>query len=164
MTKKSNVYTATGDKGTTSLVGGKRVSKCDIRIEAYGTVDELNSFIGLLDNLHNIPSETKIFLRVVQNKLFNIGGYLANDKQTKVDGLDTEDIERIESEIDRLDAELPPLRNFVLPGGTRISSMAHRNPPLRTRHCSTCRRSHNRPECDNLYQPFERLLLRFSKI
>ena len=86
MTKKSNVYTATGDKGTTSLVGGKRVSKCDIRIEAYGTVDELNSFIGLLDNLHNIPSETKIFLRVVQNKLFNIGGYLANDKQTKVDG------------------------------------------------------------------------------
>ena len=91
MTKKSNVYTATGDKGTTSLVGGKRVSKCDIRIEAYGTVDELNSFIGLLDNLHNIPSETKIFLRVVQNKLFNIGGYLANDKQKKVDGLDTEE-------------------------------------------------------------------------
>lgn len=125
MTKKSNVYTATGDKGTTSLVGGKRVSKCDIRIEAYGTVDELNSFIGLLENLHNIPSETKIFLRVVQNKLFNIGGYLANDKQAKVDGLDAGDIERIESEIDRLDAELPPLRNFVLPGGTRISSMAH---------------------------------------
>lgn len=125
MTKKSNVYTATGDKGTTSLVGGKRVSKCDIRIEAYGMVDELNSFIGLLENLHNIPSETKLFLRVVQNKLFNIGAYLASEKQAKADGLDTDDIERIESEIDRLDAELPPLHNFVLPGGSRISSMAH---------------------------------------
>ena len=72
MVKKSIVYTATGDKGTTSLVGGKRVSKDDVRLEAYGTVDELNAHIGLLDNLHNVPSDIKSFLRVIQNKLFNI--------------------------------------------------------------------------------------------
>lgn len=70
MVKKSIVYTATGDKGTTSLVGGKRVSKDDVRLEAYGTVDELNAHIGLLDNLHNVPSDIKSFLRVIQNKLF----------------------------------------------------------------------------------------------
>lgn len=61
MVKKSIVYTATGDKGTTSLVGGKRVSKDDVRLEAYGTVDELNAHIGLLDNLHNVPSDIKKF-------------------------------------------------------------------------------------------------------
>lgn len=66
MVKKSIVYTATGDKGTTSLVGGKRVSKDDVRLEAYGTVDELNAHIGLLDNLHNVPSDIKSFLRVIQ--------------------------------------------------------------------------------------------------
>ena len=72
MVKKSIVYTATGDKGTTSLVGGKRVSKDDVRLEAYGTVDELNAHIGLLDNQHNEPADNKSFLRVIQNKLFNI--------------------------------------------------------------------------------------------
>ena len=113
MVKKSIVYTATGDKGTTSLVGGKRVSKDDVRLEAYGTVDELNAHIGLLDNLHNVPSDIKSFLRVIQNKLF-----------TKAMGLDDDDIANIEHQIDLLDAELPPLRNFVLPGGSRISSRA----------------------------------------
>ena len=79
MIKKSNVYTATGDGGQTSLASGQRVAKDDVRLEAYGTVDEINSFIGMLDNLHNIPGETKEVLRIVQNKLFNIGGYLATD-------------------------------------------------------------------------------------
>lgn len=125
---KSNIYTATGDKGQTSLVGGKRVSKSDIRLEAYGTIDELNAFIGQLDNLH-IPSDMKSFIRVVQNKLFNIGAYLATDnpdnKPTVASGLDAGDIARIEQAIDLIDAQLPPLRNFVLPGGSRIASQAH---------------------------------------
>ena len=127
MTKKSMLYTATGDKGQTSLVGGKRVDKDDIRLEAYGSVDELNAFIGLLDNLHNIPGDIKDFLKVLQNKLFNIGAYLATESEPGIParGLDAEDIRRIEREIDQLDAELPPLSNFVLPGGSRISSMAH---------------------------------------
>ncbi len=126
MVKKSIVYTATGDNGTTSLVGGKRVSKDDVRLEAYGTVDELNAHIGLLDNLHNVPSDIKSFLRVIQNKLFNIGAYLATETApgTKAMGLDDDDIANIEHQIDLLDAELPPLRNFVLPGGSRISSRA----------------------------------------
>lgn len=126
MIKKSIVYTATGDKGQTSLVGGKRVDKDDVRLEAYGTVDELNSHIGLLDNLHNIPSDTKSFLRIIQNKLFNIGAYLATEcaPGTKASGLDDDDIARLERQIDELDYELPPLRNFVLPGGSRISSRA----------------------------------------
>lgn len=127
MVKKSILYTATGDKGQTSLVGGRRVAKDDVRLEAYGTVDELNAFIGQLDNLHNIPSGMKDFLRVIQNKLFNIGSYLATETPagTPAKGLDKEDVERIERAIDELDAELPPLSNFVLPGGSRISSMAH---------------------------------------
>lgn len=127
MTKKSVLYTATGDKGQTSLVGGKRVEKDDIRLEAYGTVDELNSFIGLLDNLHNIPGELKESLRVIQNKLFNIGAYLATELPpgAPAAGLDEDDIRNLERLIDTLDAELPPLTRFVLPGGSRISSISH---------------------------------------
>ena len=125
MIRKSKLYTATGDKGQTSLAGGTRVAKDDIRIEAYGSVDELNAFIGLLDNVHNIPGDLKDFLRVVQNKLFNIGAYLATPDAATARGLDAADVERLERAIDLLDAELPPLSNFVLPGGSRISSMAH---------------------------------------
>ena len=125
MIRKSKLYTATGDEGQTSLAGGTRVAKDDIRIEAYGSVDELNAFIGLLDNLHNIPGDLKDFLRVVQNKLFNIGAYLATPDAATARGLDAADVERLERAIDLLDAELPPLSNFVLPGGWRISSMAH---------------------------------------
>lgn len=127
MIKKSNVYTATGDGGQTSLASGQRVAKDDVRLEAYGTVDELNSFIGMLDNLHNIPGETKEVLRIVQNKLFNIGGYLATDTADtdRCFGLDETDVSRLEHFIDVLDSELPPLRRFVLPGGSRISSVSH---------------------------------------
>ena len=127
MIKKSNVYTATGDGGQTSLASGQRVAKDDVRLEAYGTVDELNSFIGMLDNLHNIPGDTKEVLRIVQNKLFNIGGYLATDSADidRCFGLDETDVSRLEHFIDVLDSELPPLRRFVLPGGSRISSVSH---------------------------------------
>ncbi len=125
---KSKVYTLTGDKGTTSLVGGTRVSKDDIRVEAYGTVDELNANIGLLahnsklDDLKGLPE----MVRKIQNKLFNIGAYLATENTAEdapVYGLSDDDILEIERKIDEMDAELPPFRGFVLPGGSRLSAL-----------------------------------------
>ena len=117
--KKSTIYTGTGDRGTTSLVGGQRVSKAHQRIESYGTIDELNSFIGLL--ITSLDDEAdRDFLLFVQHKLFTIGSYLATDQETtelKIESRVTpESIEKIEREIDRLDNELPKMKRFVLPG------------------------------------------------
>lgn len=128
--KKSIVYTCTGDAGTTSLVGGKRVKKNDIRIEAYGTVDELNSCVGLLEALTVLPSEIAGIFNFIQNRLFNIGAYLATDSadgngDDGVAGLGRCDIERLENAIDLLDSRLPPLNSFVLPGGSREAAVAH---------------------------------------
>ena len=126
--KKSIIYTRTGDKGTTSLVGGQRVSKAHDRIESYGTVDELNSFIGLLITALNDEKDTD-FLSFIQHKLFTIGSYLATDQATtelKIESKVTpESIERIEREIDRLDNELPKMHAFILPGGCRSAALAH---------------------------------------
>ena len=116
--KKSLIYTGGGDKGKTSLVGGQRVSKAHQRIESYGTIDELNSFIGLLITALDDQADID-FLSFIQHKLFTIGSYLATDQET------TERIERIEREIDRLDSELPQMKNFILPGGSRSASLAH---------------------------------------
>ena len=121
---KSNIYTKTGDQGGTSLVGGKRVDKDDVRVEAYGTIDELNSFIGLLAHNSKIDHDDlpKIIYRI-QNKLFNIGAYLATDGAEKAMGMYIADITELESKIDEMDAELPPMRGFVLPGGSRLSAL-----------------------------------------
>ena len=112
---KSLIYTRTGDKGTTSLVGGQRVSKADRRIESYGTIDELNSFIGLLMTAID-DAEDEQFLLFIQHKLFTIGSYLATDQSTtelKIESQVTqESIEKIEHEIDRI-------------GGCRSASLAH---------------------------------------
>ncbi len=122
------LYTKTGDKGQTGLIGGTRVPKNDIRIEAYGTVDELNSFIGLLTT-HQIPEIDIEFLRSIQNNLFSIGSYLATDtakvtlQQASILKVDAVDL--IEREIDRLDATLPPLSSFILPGGSHTGSLSH---------------------------------------
>jgi len=124
---KGKVYTRTGDAGTTSLVSGARVSKDDIRVEAYGTVDELNSNLGIL--AHNTKldyQDITNILRKAQNKLFNIGAYLANDTATAVYGLGEDDITELEVAMDRMSAELPPLQGFVLPGGSRLSAVADR--------------------------------------
>ena len=125
---KSLIYTRTGDKGTTSLVGGQRVSKADRSIESYGTIDELNSFIGLLMTAIE-DSEDEKFLLFIQHKLFTIGSYLATDQSTtelKIESQVTqESIEKIEHEIDRIDETLPKMKNFVLPGGCRSASLAH---------------------------------------
>ncbi|GHV06079.1 cobalamin adenosyltransferase [Bacteroidia bacterium] len=126
--KKSMVYTKTGDRGTTSLVGGKRVSKTDRRIESYGTVDELNSFIGLLITETDDADDLE-FLRFIQHKLFTIGSYLATDRENTELRIESkvspESITRIEQEIDRIDSELPPIKNFLLPGGCRAAALAH---------------------------------------
>jgi cob(I)alamin adenosyltransferase len=126
--KKSVVYTKTGDKGKTSLVGGKRVSKADKRIESYGTTDELNAFIGLLTTEINEKDDLK-FLQFIQHKLFTIGSYLATDRESAElraeSKVTPESILRIEQEIDRIDGELPRMKNFILPGGCRSAALAH---------------------------------------
>lgn len=122
------IYTKTGDKGQTSLVGGQRVSKCCDRLESYGTVDELNSHLGVL-RTYCTAEEDKAFLTDVQGKLFIVGGYLATDNSTheiRQGNIVTEEmVKAIETEIDRLQELLPPLRLFILPGGCRGAAYAH---------------------------------------
>ena len=126
--KKSTIYTKTGDKGKTSLVGGKRVEKTHIRLDAYGTVDELNSFIGLLV-CEVTDVELKDFLLFIQNKLFVVGSYLAtetdalNSKASLI--IEDSDIEAIENMMDKLDSQLPKLTKFILPGGSESAARAH---------------------------------------
>lgn len=124
---KSNIYTKTGDAGTTSLVGGTRVSKASARLEAYGTVDELNSHIGLLIALDGIPEDTQAVLAKVQHKLFNLGSELATEPDCKwrPQGITETDVEMIEAAIDKVDASLPSHNRFILPGGTVASAQAN---------------------------------------
>jgi len=121
------IYTKTGDKGQTSLIGGTRVLKSDQRIEAYGTVDELNSYIGLLrDQAINI--NRKDILIEIQDRLFTIGASLASDPEkskVKIPDLFETDIELLEKEMDRMDSLLPPMKFFVLPGGHQSVSFCH---------------------------------------
>lgn len=127
-TEKYKLYTKGGDKGKTSLVGGKRIAKHHVRIESYGTVDELNSFIGLLLS-HGLPEEDEKTLTWMQHKLFSVGSFLATDpKQTeyRVESQVTpEAIARIEGEIDRLNDMVPPINAFILPAGGTIPATAH---------------------------------------
>ena len=121
------IYTKTGDSGTTSLFGGLRVPKSHYRIEAYGTVDELNAYLGLLrDQEVNQPIQQ--ILIEIQNKLFTIGAILATDpgnEKVKVPQLSELDILLLEKEIDKMDSMLPPIRNFILPGGHVSVSFGH---------------------------------------
>ena len=124
--KKSLIYTRTGDKGKTSLVGGARVSKTHVRLEAYGTVDELNSQLGLLYTYLTEEGDKKLILWV-QHKLFSVGSYLATDQSNTALRIESqiadEDIHRLENAIDEADASLPPLKAFVIPGGSRGSAV-----------------------------------------
>lgn len=125
---KSNIYTKTGDKGKTSLIGGTRVSKGDDRLNAYGTVDELNSHIGMIRS-YPMEEDDKSFLVMIQGKLFVAGGNLATDLSSsslkKNTTIRSSDIMSIENEIDKLDAQLPPLKSFILPGGDPQVSACH---------------------------------------
>ena len=128
------IYTKTGDKGTTSLFGGTRVSKHHIRIESYGTVDELNSHIGLVRD-QEIISHYKDILIEIQNKLFTVGAILATDpkkailksgkERLNIPKISDKDIELLEKEIDTMNESLPPMTNFILPGGHQTVSFCH---------------------------------------
>jgi cob(I)alamin adenosyltransferase len=121
------IYTKTGDKGFTSLIGGTRVAKYHLRIESYGTVDELNSYIGLIRD-QEITELDKAFLKEIQDRLFTIGSSLAADPDKSkmvLPDLNTEDIELLEKEMDRVDAELLELKHFILPGGSATVSYCH---------------------------------------
>ncbi len=122
------IYTRTGDDGTTGLIGGTRVKKYNIRLEAYGTVDELNSYIGVVRSLQSDENADHV-LEKIQNKLFVIGAHLATDdtitlikKQMPVGETD---ILMLEQEMDEMNELLPELRNFILPGGCQASSFCH---------------------------------------
>jgi cob(I)alamin adenosyltransferase len=124
----NRVYTRRGDAGETSLAGGQRLPKNDLRIEAYGAVDELNSFIGLARESARELTELYEILGRVQHELFNLGSLLAtmpedlHPKQARITEADSEQLER---EIDRMNSGLPPLRSFVLPGGSRLNAELH---------------------------------------
>jgi cob(I)alamin adenosyltransferase len=122
------IYTRTGDKGTTSLIGGTKVPKSHLRIEAYGTVDELNAHIGLCLDMLTDESSRQL-LREVQDRLFTIGSALACDpvKETRmrIPDLKEEDITLLEKEIDRMNEALPEMKHFILPGGHVTVSQLH---------------------------------------
>lgn len=121
------IYTKTGDKGFTSLIGGTRVPKHHLRIESYGTVDELNSYIGLIRD-QEIAQHDKDFLKEIQDRLFTIGSSLAADPEKSkmvIPDLHTEDIELLETEMDTINLQLPELKHFILPGGSTTISYCH---------------------------------------
>lgn len=126
--KKSLVYTKTGDKGQTSLVGGKRVAKAHVRLEAYGTIDELNSFVGSLMCEIKDNADLKT-LSYIQHKLFTVGSYLATETEDipvkEASIINDKDIAMLEKEMDRIDNDLPKLKQFVLPGGSEGAARAH---------------------------------------
>ncbi|HQU57509.1 MAG: cob(I)yrinic acid a,c-diamide adenosyltransferase [Chitinophagaceae bacterium] len=122
------IYTKTGDKGTTSLIGGTKVSKANMRIDAYGTVDELNSWVGYVNDQLEIAAAKKT-MQEIQDRLFTIGAALACDPDKepllKTPDLKNEDIIFLEKEIDNMYKDLPPMKSFILPGGHPIVSSAH---------------------------------------
>lgn len=121
------IYTKTGDKGQTSLIGGTRVAKYNIRIEAYGTVDELNSYIGLI-MCQDINPHDQQLLKEIQDRLFTVGASLAADPEKskmKIPDLHDTDITLLENEMDAMNELLPALKHFVLPGGNTIISYCH---------------------------------------
>ena len=151
------IYTKTGDKGTTALFGGTRVPKHHIRIESYGTVDELNSYIGLIRD-QDIDQHYKDLLIKIQDRLFTVGAILATDpeKATLKNGkerlnipkINEADINVLEQEIDSMDAQLPQMTHFVLPGGHQTVSFCH---IART----VCRRAERLASALNDLEPFQ---------
>ncbi len=121
------IYTKTGDKGQTSLIGGTRVPKFHVRIEAYGTIDELNSYIGLI-GCQAIEAHHQQILKEIQDRLFTIGSSLASDPEKskmKIPDLKESDILFLEKEMDAMNEVLPSLKHFILPGGNTIVSYCH---------------------------------------
>jgi cob(I)alamin adenosyltransferase len=121
------IYTKTGDKGTTSLFGGKRVSKSDLRIDSYGTIDELNAYMGLLRD-QDVNLKRKTYLIEIQDRLFTIGSILATEPgntKVKIPALQEGDVVAVEQQIDEMETKLLPMKFFVLPGGHTSISFGH---------------------------------------
>jgi cob(I)alamin adenosyltransferase len=151
------IYTKTGDKGETSLIGGTRVPKHHLRIETYGTVDELNSFIGMVRDISTQDQHAQTILGEIQDRLFTIGSLLAADPEKsrmKLPELRVDDITKLENEIDRMNAQLPELTSFILPGGHPNASWCH------LARC-VCRRSERLVSQLSEGSPVEPLILPF---
>jgi len=143
------IYTKTGDAGTTALFGGKRVSKADLRVDVYGTVDELNSYLGLLFEEDQIIQ--------IQDRLFTIGAMLATEpgnSKVKVPRLAEDDINVLEEGIDKMEANLEPMRHFILPGGHQTVSFCH---IART----VCRRAERLAVALNSIEPIDPLIIKY---
>ena len=157
------IYTKTGDKGTTALFGGTRVPKHHIRIESYGTVDELNSHIGLLRD-QDIDDHYKSTLQRIQDRLFTIGSILATDpekallksgkQRLNIPKIQPTDIELLETEMDQMTDSLPPMTHFVLPGGHQTVSFCH------IARC-VCRRAERLATALNDLEPFQPETLKY---
>lgn len=150
------VYTKSGDKGITSLLGGNRVSKAHLRIEAYGTVDELNAYIGMLKD-QQVNTSKDPFLKEIQDRLFTIGAELATSpdkKNVKKPDILEEDVSHLEEEIDRIENLLPLLKNFILPGGHPVVSYCHL---ART----VCRRAERRVIAINELEPVSEIIIKY---
>ena len=157
------IYTKTGDKGTTALFGGTRVPKHHIRIESYGTVDELNSHIGLVRD-QEIDTHHKTLLEHIQNKLFTVGAILATDpekavlksgkERLNIPKISEDDIVELEAEMDRMNELLPPMTHFVLPGGHQTVSFCH------IARC-VCRRAERLAAQLNDYEPVDSHVLKY---
>jgi cob(I)alamin adenosyltransferase len=151
------IYTKTGDKGKTALFGGTKVPKHHIRIESYGTVDELNSHLGLVRD-QNIDAHSKDILVIIQNKLFTVGAILATDpekamlksgkERLNIPKISNEDIELLEKEMDQMNEALPPMTHFILPGGHQTVSFCH------IARC-VCRRAERLAAALNDLEPFQ---------
>ncbi|WP_299284853.1 cob(I)yrinic acid a,c-diamide adenosyltransferase [uncultured Mucilaginibacter sp.] len=121
------IYTKTGDSGYTSLIGGTRVPKHHLRIESYGTMDELNSYIGLIWG-QEIDGQDRLLLKEIQDRLFTIGASLAADPEKssmKIPDIHLKDIELLETEMDRMEGVLPQLKHFILPRGNNAIAFCH---------------------------------------
>ncbi|HKK75880.1 MAG TPA: cob(I)yrinic acid a,c-diamide adenosyltransferase [Saprospiraceae bacterium] len=149
------IYTKTGDKGETSIFGGKRLLKDDIRIEAYGTVDELNSYLGLIRD-HISEEYTRELLKQIQDRLFTIGSNLASDPEKELTTPDIfpEDIERLEQKMDEMNESLAPLKHFILPGGHPLVSYCH------IARC-VCRRAERRVVSLSQQEQVEAIVVRY---
>jgi cob(I)alamin adenosyltransferase len=150
------IYTKTGDTGTTALFGGKRVSKADLRIDTYGTIDELNSYLGLLRD-QDVNRSRKDILVEIQDRLFTIGSMLATEPgntKVKIPSLAETDITTLEKEIDNMELSLEPMKSFVLPGGHPSVSFGH---IART----VCRRGERLVIALNNQEPADPLIIKY---
>lgn len=149
------IYTKTGDLGETSLFGGQRLPKSHLRIEAYGTVDELNSYVGLVRD-NTADEAIRQLLKDIQDRLFTIGANLASDpsKNMSTPDIRLSDIEALEQAMDKMEEELPALKNFILPGGHTTVSFCH------VARC-VCRRAERYVVALNLTEPIEPILIKY---